>query len=63
VDSGEAVAETLAAMLEDEGIMCKGGRRADEFYVTDSAARFRRVAELFLGRLLDSVETVKLGNV
>ena len=34
-----------------------------EFYVTDSAARFRRVAELFLGRPLESVETVELGAI
>lgn len=64
VDSGEAVAETLAVMLENDGLAHKGpGLRAEEFYVTDSATRFRRVAELFLGRPLESVETVKLGNI
>jgi len=64
VDSGEAVAETLAQMLQEQSLVCESGQpRTEEFYVTDSAARFRRVAELFLGRPLDSVETVELGIV
>jgi glutamate racemase len=63
VDSGEAVAERLAELLEEEGLACESGRGpTEEFYVTDSAVRFRRVAELFLGRPLESVETVKLGT-
>ncbi|MFY9554820.1 MAG: glutamate racemase [Blastocatellia bacterium] len=64
VDSGEAVADRLAEMLEEEGLACEGGHTGtEEFFVTDSAARFRRVAELFLGRPLESVETVELGTV
>lgn len=64
VDSGEAVAERLAQMLEEQGLVCgSGGPRAEEFYVTDSAARFRRVAQLFLGRPLETVETVELGAI
>jgi glutamate racemase len=64
VDSGEAVAERLADMLEEDGLARESEEpRTEEFYVTDSAARFRRVAELFLGRTLDSVETVELGTV
>ena len=64
VDSGEAVAEVLAARLVEDGLARDGGQsRTEEFYVTDSAARFRRVAELFLGRPLESVETVELGTV
>ena len=64
VDSGEVVAEGLAKMLEEKGIACESGQeRSEEFYVTDSAARFRRVAELFLGRPLESVETVELGAI
>jgi len=63
VDSGEAVAERLAEMLADDRLACEPGQpRAEEFYVTDSPERFRRVAERFLGRLLESVETVKLGT-
>ncbi len=64
VDSGEAVAETLAQLLDEQGLVSRSGvLRTEEFYVTDSAARFRRVAELFLGRQLESVETVELGIV
>ncbi|MEK6324613.1 MAG: glutamate racemase [Acidobacteriota bacterium] len=64
VDSGEAVADGLARMLEEEGLACGSGKdRSEEFYVTDSPARFRRVAELFLGRPLESVETVELGTI
>lgn len=63
VDSGEAVAETLARTLEEEGLASSGARpRTEEFFVTDSADRFRRVAELFLGRPPQSVETVELGT-
>jgi len=63
VDSGEAVAERLAEMLADDRLACEPGQpRTEEFYVTDSPERFRRVAERFLGRLLESVETVKLGT-
>jgi len=63
VDSGEALADRLAQMLAEEGLASESERStSDEFYVTDSPARFRRVAELFLGRPLESVETVKLGT-
>src|SRR5215471_11787945 len=55
VDSGEAVAETLVQLLEEQQLSSDNdGRRTEEFYVTDSADRFRRVAELFLGRQLDA---------
>jgi glutamate racemase len=64
VDSGAAVADTLAHMLEEESLACGNSRgRTEEFYVTDSPARFRRVAELFLGRPIESVETVELGTI
>jgi len=64
VDSGEAVADTLAQLLTDQNLAREGNSpRTEEFYVTDSAERFRRVAELFLGRPLESIETVKLGNI
>jgi glutamate racemase len=64
VDSGEAVAETLAQLLEEQQLSRDNDdQQSEEFYVTDSADRFRRVAELFLGRQLDAVETIKLGNL
>ncbi|HKA21807.1 MAG TPA: glutamate racemase [Blastocatellia bacterium] len=64
VDSGEAVAETLALLLEEQQLSSDNdGQQSEEFYVTDSADRFRRVAELFLGRQLEAVETVNLGKL
>jgi glutamate racemase len=64
IDSGEAVADEVAHMLE-ECDMVRHSRepRTEQFYVTDAAVRFRRVAELFLGRPLESVETVELGTI
>ncbi|HSE96800.1 MAG TPA: glutamate racemase [Blastocatellia bacterium] len=62
VDSGEAVAHEIARYLQENGLTRRQtSPRTEEFYVTDSAARFRRVAELFLGRPLEAVETVELG--
>src|SRR5204862_3707961 len=59
VDSGEAVADQIANMLEERDLLRKDEQpRNEEFFVTDSADRFRRVAELLLGRPLESVETV-----
>ena len=64
VDSGEAVADEIAKLLEERNLIRKDDQpRVEEFYVTDSADRFRRVAELFLGRPLESVATVKLGAI
>ena len=63
IDSGEAVADEVARLLDRQGLASKGDRaRTEEFYVTDSAARFRRVAELFLGRPLESLNTIELGT-
>jgi glutamate racemase len=64
IDSGEAVAEAVAQLLEENGLKRRpGASRKEEFYVTDAAARFRRVAELFLGRPLVSVQSVELGTL
>lgn len=64
IDSGEAVAGEVARLLDEQGLLRKSdARRTEQFYVTDSAARFRRVAELFLGRSLDVVNTVELGAI
>lgn len=62
IDSGEAVADKVASLLEQRDLLRQSSEpRTEHFYVTDSATRFRRVAELFLGRPLESVETVELG--
>jgi glutamate racemase len=64
IDSGEAVADEVAHLLEERDLMRKRAEpRVEQFYVTDAAVRFRRVAELFLGRPLESVETVELGTI
>ncbi|MBA2338770.1 MAG: glutamate racemase [Pyrinomonadaceae bacterium] len=70
IDSGEAVAEDTAAALETHGLgrapdrenLARPRRLCDDldhFYVTDSAERFSRIAEMFLGsapRRLEAVE-------
>lgn len=64
IDSGEAVADEVARLLEERSLVRHPGEpRTEQFYVTDAAVRFRRVAELFLGRPLESVETVELGTI
>jgi glutamate racemase len=67
VDSGEATAEEVKALLESKGLMNLNkvsGQRSlcddlDHFYVTDAADRFAKVAERFLGvkpRKLEAIE-------
>ncbi|HKG98450.1 MAG TPA: glutamate racemase, partial [Pyrinomonadaceae bacterium] len=64
IDSGEAVADEVARLLEEQGLLRQSNsERTEQFYVTDSAVRFRRVAELFLGRPLESVNTIELGTI
>jgi glutamate racemase len=64
IDSGEAVADVVAEMLEANALTrtCTESR-IEEFFVTDSAKRFRRVAELFLGRPIESLETIELEQI
>ncbi|HEU4390457.1 MAG TPA: glutamate racemase [Blastocatellia bacterium] len=62
VDSGQAVADDVGRLLEERELTRAGeSPPAERFFVTDFAARFQRVAELFLGRPLEKVETVELG--
>jgi glutamate racemase len=62
VDSGEAVAEEVALVLKSRNLERRaGGEPTERFYVTDAASRFARIAELFLGRPVGSVELVGLG--
>lgn len=64
VESGEAVAAEVASLLKERDLAATSRHGGDErFYVTDAAARFRRVAEFFLGRPLEQVETVELGAI
>jgi glutamate racemase len=59
IDSGEAVAEEVAiALAERDEMRIEGSAPESQFFVTDAAERFRRVAEIFLGAPLDRFETV-----
>ncbi|MEW6367978.1 MAG: glutamate racemase [Acidobacteriota bacterium] len=58
VDSAEAVAEEVCRKVPADNPAERQG--TTEFYVTDSADRFRRVAELFLGGLHGAVAEVDL---
>jgi glutamate racemase len=70
IDSGEAAAHDVAAVLDDEQLtrtsldartrereLCDD---LDHFYVTDAAARFARVAERFLGSAPTILEAVEI---
>jgi len=69
IDSGEATAEEVAALLKEKNLARESSSQSanarqlcddlDHFYVTDAAARFARVAERFLGsspKVLEAVE-------
>ena len=64
IDSGEALAEEVAVMLETDNLTRESLEpRSEQFFVTDSAQRIRRVAQLFLGRSIDSLKTIDLGHL
>lgn len=71
VDSGEATAGEVAAMLQEKGLAnpnaVSGERRLcddlDHFYVTDAADRFARVAERFLGTQPSKLEAIEVFGV
>lgn len=68
VDSGEATADEVAALLKEKGLenpnAVSGQRRLcddlDHFYVTDAADRFSRVAERFLGTKPSKLEAIEV---
>lgn len=68
VDSGEATADEVAALLSSKGLESdqeiSGERRLcddlDHFYVTDAADRFARVAERFLGVPPSRLEAIEV---
>jgi len=70
IDSGEAAAGEIKSLLESRGL-ARAARQAgahehhlcddqDNFYVTDAADRFARVAERFLGSKLAHLEAVEI---
>ncbi|HEX8847757.1 MAG TPA: glutamate racemase [Pyrinomonadaceae bacterium] len=71
IDSGEATAREVEALLSAKGLAApsasEGGARErhlcddlDHFYVTDAAERFSRVAERFLGSAPSVLEAVEV---
>ena len=68
IDSGEATADEVAALLKEKGLENPNtitGRRTlcddiDHFYVTDAAERFGRVAERFLGAKPSKLEAIEV---
>lgn len=71
IDSGEATAEEVEALLKEKGLECGRtieGRRTlcddlDHFYVTDAAERFAGVAERFLGTKPSRLEAIEVYGV
>ncbi len=68
IDSGEAAADEVAALLKIRGLesgkLIEGERTLcddlDHFYVTDAAERFARVAERFLGSPPSRLEAIEV---
>ena len=69
IESGEAVAEEVAQLLEERSLSARVkrdererrlGDDLDHFYVTDAAERFARVAERFLGQAPTVLEAVEI---
>ncbi len=68
IDSGEATADEVAALLREKNLenpnAIEGERRLcddlDHFYVTDAADRFARVAERFLGVQPSKLEAIEV---
>ncbi len=60
VDSAEAMAEQVAAVLQEKGIANPGSTPPRyDFHVTDVPLRFQTIGERFLGRTLNNVHVVK----
>ncbi len=64
VDSAEATAAALEESLEHDDLLTKRSEpEVREYFVTDDAERFRTISKLFLGRPLDHLEPVDLGEL
>ncbi len=60
VDSAEAMAEQVAAVLAEKHLANPGPAQPRyDFYVTDVPLRFQTIGERFLGRTLNNVHVVK----
>lgn len=61
IDSGAATAAEIDAMLRERKMLNpQADKGRSEFYVTDAATRFHRIAERFLGHPLEHLEAVEV---
>ncbi len=61
IDSGAATAMEIAALLSDQNLLNPQAAKGwSQFYVTDAAQRFHRIAERFLGYPLEHLEAVEV---
>ena len=61
IDSGVASSELIKAQLKKFDLLSDSGTTGNqEYYVSDIPAKFKEVAELFLGRAIDHVHKVDL---
>ena len=66
VDSAESLAGEIRQILLALGLERRpdpGETAEDAFFVTDSVARFRKVAEIFLSRSIENVQSIDLQNL
>jgi glutamate racemase len=63
IDSGEATAATVGAMLDEHGIRNMSKETPNvQFFVSDAPEKFTSVGELFLGKKLGVVRRVQIGK-
>ncbi len=61
IDSGAATAAEIETLLREQGLLNPQVNKGwSEFYVTDAAQRFHRIAERFLGYPLEHLEAVEV---
>jgi glutamate racemase len=61
IDSGAATAAEIETLLRDKALLNPQADKGwSEFYVTDAAQRFHRIAERFLGYPLEHLEAVEV---
>ena len=61
IDSGAATAAEIETMLRERNLLNPQAEKGwSEFYVTDAAKRFHRIAERFLGYPLEHLEAVEV---
>lgn len=59
IDSGVELARDVGALLEAKGLVRRGGRGGESFFVTDGAERFRKLLQRILGGRRRTVRVVR----